>query len=71
METLPFRVWVVGVLTLAVGGCGGSGDAASHAMMTEAQHSHYHVHAVDAAHEHTHPDDVALGGHVHSHQHPK
>jgi hypothetical protein len=69
METLTFRVLVIGVLTLVVGGCDGS-DNSSQAIMTEAQHSHYHVHAADASHEHVHEKDAALGGHVHSHQHP-
>lgn len=69
METLSFRMSVIGVLTLAVGGCGGS-DTSSEAIMVEALHSHYHVHAVDAAHEHTHPGNSVFGGHEHSHQHP-
>ena len=37
--------------------------------MVEAQHTHYHVHAVDASHEHAHSGHDALGGHTHSHQH--
>jgi hypothetical protein len=63
------RTLAVAFVALLIGGCGRTGDS-SHPVMTEAQHTHYHVHAVDASHEHSHPGDD-LGGHTHTHQHPE
>ena len=62
---------VIGFIAFAISGCDGSSSSLSQAIMTDAQHSHYHVHAVDASHEHTHSDNAEFGGHVHSHQHPE
>jgi hypothetical protein len=58
-----------GLLVIMATGCGGEDSAGP--IMTEAEHRHYHVHAVDASHEHAHGEDGALGGHEHSHQHSK
>ncbi|MEX0612117.1 MAG: hypothetical protein WD738_00795 [Pirellulales bacterium] len=71
MMTYQRRTFVVGLLALAVSGCGGSDRSLSPPIMTAARHRHYHVHAVDASHEHVHAKDAALGGHYHWHQHPK
>jgi hypothetical protein len=60
-------VIAVSVLALVASGCG-DGTASSRGIMTEADHSHYHVHAVDASHDHSHADG-AVGGHEHAHQH--
>jgi hypothetical protein len=62
------KTLVLGVLALVISGCSDSDKTLSPGVMGQAEHSHYHVHAVDAAHEHTHPDQ--LGGHSHSHKHP-
>jgi hypothetical protein len=56
------------LLTMFASGCGSGNDATTRPIMTEGQHRHYHVHAPDAKHDHTHPKGV-LGGHVHAHKH--
>src|SRR5688500_10371781 len=61
------RISAVVLLILFATGCGSS-DATTRPIMTEAQHSHYHVHAPDVKHDHTHPEGV-VGGHSHAHQH--
>ncbi len=63
------RMLAVGILSLAICGCGGSDQSLSPGIMTAAMHSHYHVHAVDASHEHAHQNQSALGAHTHSHSH--
>jgi hypothetical protein len=65
--TFPYRILVV--LSFGASGCGASDDAASRAVMTETQHTHYHVHGVDVSHDHTHQALDEFGGHVHSHEH--
>ena len=68
MVTYQRTALIVGLLTLAVCGCSrGTNETLEPGMMNEAEHTHYHVHAVDATHEHTHS---ALGGHTHTHKHP-
>ena len=70
MEILRHHRFFVGILALAVGGCGRSDQNSATGMMEEADHSHYHVHAVDASHGHDHSGDGALSGHSHQHEHP-
>jgi hypothetical protein len=62
-------VMVLSMLAVVASGCGDN-SASSRSIMTEADHSHYHVHAVDASHDHSHADG-AVGGHEHAHQHGK
>jgi hypothetical protein len=66
MLTYPWRTAAVGLLTLFVGGCGGSDPSTP--IMVESTHTHYHVHAADASHDHSH-EEGAVGGHAHSHRH--
>jgi hypothetical protein len=59
------EILVTGLMALLAMGCGGESSAP---IMVESDHSHYHVHGVDASHEHSHGDDT-VGGHAHSHRH--
>jgi hypothetical protein len=68
MSLKPHATFVAGLSMLIATGCGGANP--SDPVMGEKEHSHYHVHAIDASHEHSHEDDGIIGGHVHSHQHP-
>jgi hypothetical protein len=70
MKILRRHTFVVGLLALAISGCGRSDSTPATGMMEEADHSHYHVHAVDASHGHDHSGDNALNGHSHQHEHP-
>jgi hypothetical protein len=59
----------IAIWPLVASGCGGSSATVEPGIMEETQHSHYHVHAVDASHGHTHPGLDAFGGHTHPHAH--
>jgi hypothetical protein len=58
---------VPSLIIAASTGCGTSKPGSS-PVMVEAEHTHYHVHAVDASHDHSHADGMA-GGHEHAHTH--
>lgn len=54
-------------VAILVSGCGSpAADTAGERIMTDAEHSHYHVHGPNVDHGHTHADFTA-GGHTHEH----
>ena len=60
------RLWCVLVAVAFVMGCGSSPNTPNDKVMTDARHSHYHVHGAGIDHGHTHPEFVN-GGHTHEH----
>lgn len=71
MERWSERLLATACLASCILGCGGSKDTSKRLIMTEGQHAHYHVHAVDVEHGHMHPSEGVIGGHAHMHQHVK
>lgn len=61
------RIYWCVVVAVLVPGCGSPiTDASGERIMTDAKHTHYHVHGPDTDHGHAHTD-FSAGGHTHEH----